>query len=266
MLNIWRRHLPYSGEVNSWDEGEEQSPTDISAIPEILRAEQGDGVEQCDVLQELIGNRLAASEDGFEGMEPHPVKLSKLKAYYEREEKRVLSLLSKRRTVKIDDEYRLRMGVGSVRMNTRESMIDYHLTVANCVGLSPLLPNARSGHMFGFEMELLKPEKDLKVKHAMLGFDPAGCVLYIGRSVGRNEDVYLAMAPNEFLKGRGRACAAGYASGSPVMSRRHYRQTLMMMVHFLGKLPERSFLNVEDVYEQDLETEEPRFFDLTDAV
>ena len=56
-------------------------------------------------------------------------------------------------------------------------MIDYHLTIANYIGLSTLLPNAQSAHRFAFDLNLERPHISFKGKRAMLGFDPAGSML-----------------------------------------------------------------------------------------
>jgi hypothetical protein len=197
-------------------------------------------------------------------MPVHPLKLSKLRTFYERRDKNVVSLLAKRHEIKVDDEFCLKMGAGQLSMDTKESMIDYHLTVANCVGLSPLLPNARSDHTFGFKMDLKKQIREFKGKHAMLGFDPAGRMLFIGTR--DTEDVFLAMAPNEFLHGHIiKASPHKKAKESSRMSRRHYRQTLMMIAHFLGKLPNHSYRTVHE-FTQNLDTEETNFHSVTDAL
>jgi hypothetical protein len=66
-------------------------------------------------------------------------------------------------------------------MNIDKSMIDYHMTVANCIRLSPLLLNALSDYQFTFKMDLKRSNFTFKGKHATLGFDPAGCMLFIGQ-------------------------------------------------------------------------------------
>jgi len=142
-------------------------------------------------------------------------------------------------------------------------MIDYHLTVANCVGFSPLLPNTRSDHTYEFKMDLKKQIRDFKGKHAMLGFDPAGRMLFIGTR--DNENVFLAMAPNEFLHGHIRALPRKRTKESSRMPRRHYRQTVMMIAHFLGKLPNHSYRTVDE-FTQKLDTEDADFHKVTDAL
>jgi hypothetical protein len=143
-------------------------------------------------------------------------------------------------------------------------MIDYLLTVGNCMGFSPLLPNAVSYHRFSFDMDLNKAYISFKGKHAMLGFDPAGSMLFIGRC--NNEDVFLAMAPNQFLRGHIRPSPPGHSSASPLMSKRHYRQIVMMLVHFLALLKERPYHNVRSVYELDLDSSDANFEEITETM
>jgi len=244
----------------------EDGPTDIAAIPDELEVDKEDGrTPQSDVMKEIIGN----SEDlpnalQFYNMNTKHLKLSRLRDFYTKNDKAVVSLLSTRRNIVIDDKYTLKMGVGEIRMNTKSSYIDYHLTVGNCIGLSPLLPNTISDPFFGLELDLKKPFREFKGKNAMLGFDPAGRMLYIGRC--RTEDVFLAMAPNEFLEDNFQATPAGYSTGSSRMSRRHYRQTAMMFAQFLARMPELSFLNSAPVYNQDLDSEAAQFTNITDVL
>lgn len=98
----------------------------------------------------------------------------------------------------------------------------------------------------------------------MLGFDPAGAMLYLGRS--NDEDVFLAMAPNDFLRRRTEPCPPGHSSGSPLMSKRHYRQMVMLLAHFLARVPQQGIFNVRDVYDQDLDSSDPRFEQITNLL
>lgn len=221
---------------------------------------------QSEVLQELIGtsNRNRSTLDEFNGTRVNKLKLSLLKSLYEKGDKNAVNLLKYRHNIHIDEKFRLPFGRGQVLMNPDISMIDYHLAVANRMGLSPLLPNARSAHRFEFALDLTKPYFAFKGKHAMLGFDPAGRMLHIGRCT--NEDVFLAMAPNVFLRGEAEPFPAGHSSGSPHMSKRHYRQMVMMMAYFLGKLPDHPFLTEKQIYDQNLDSPKAEFDKITDVM
>ena len=256
-------------------------PADVSLIPHALAADKDDLTPQSEVLNEISSTAVDTSTFAqFNQIPVREIKLSKLRDFYEKGDKNnALSLMDRRHTISIDDRFRLKMGVGQIRMNTRSSMIDYHLTVANCPGFSPLLPNALSHHAFEFKMDLNKQIREFKGKHATLGFDPAGRMLFIGTR--DNEDVFLAMAPDEFLAGvvktgasrtgrpstRSSRPSRSSASGSAVMSRRHYRQTVMMLAHFLSNIPEKAYwVNREGVYVQDLDSDTPDFGRVTDVL
>ena len=216
-------------------------------------------------MKEIIGATLTLpSTVEFHNMRPRDLNLSRLKEFYTKKDKNVVSLLANRHNFIIDDDFKLKSGVGQIRMDTMSSMIDYHLTVGNCLGLSPLLPNVQSDPQFSFELDLKGQIREFKAKNAMLGFDPAGRMLYIGRC--RNENVYLAMVPNEFLEGHFIPVRAGYTSGPSLMSQRHYRQTVMMLAHFLAQVTELSFMNNEEVYDLDLDSKDPNFHGITDVL
>jgi hypothetical protein len=235
------------------------NPTDISTILAALAPYPDDTMDQSTILTEIIATTWyqQLSDERFDNAPLQKLKLSKLRHFYEKRDENVVNLLSTRHYVHVDEEFRVPLGTGQVIMDTDESMIDYHLTVANQIGFSALLPNALSDHRFSFEMDLKNPCFSFKGKHAMLGFDPAGSMLYIGRC--QNEDVFLAMAPNEFLRGHTRPSPPGHSSASPLMSKRHYRQVVMMIVHFLARVPERAFHNVNSVYELELDSLTPDF-------
>jgi hypothetical protein len=242
-------------------------PIDISIVPDDLTAYPEDMVDQSTILDEIIGNRIheKSPDQRFNDLEPEPLKLSLLQRYYERgQRKNAVDLLSTRHVIEIDDAFRVPLGTGEVLMNTDDTRIDYNLTVANCIGLSSLLPNRASDHRFAFKMDLDKQPYTFKGKHGMLGFDPAGSMLFIGHC--GNDEVFLAMAPNEFLRGYTVPCPPGHSTASSVMSRRHYRQVLMMIIHFLARLPDHAFLNPRSVYLQDLESLSPNFEFVTETM
>jgi hypothetical protein len=244
----------------------EKCPTDISIIPEALAVDEGDKrTPQSEVMKEIIATKLRLpSTEAFYNMSPKELKLSRLKEFYKKKDKNAVALLASRHRVSIDEDFTLKKGAGQICMDTKSSMIDYHLTVGKCLGFSPLLPNVQSDPQFCFELDLKSPTREFKGKNAMLGFDPAGRMLYLGRC--RNEDVFLAMAPNEFLEGHFRPTRAGYSTGSSQMARRHYRQTVMMLTHFLAEVTELSYVNNEPVYTLNLDSEVADFHGITDVL
>ncbi len=242
-------------------------PADITQIPDELVAEPDDRVKQSEVLDQIIANTLQGATyiDAFNNEQVHTLKLSQLQMLYEGENQKVVNLLSRRNTIQIDEQYRLEVGKGQISMMTDKTMIDYHLTVADRIRLSSILPNAANSHKFTFNMELKKQYRDFKGKHAMVGFDTKGKLLYIGMAM--NEDVFLAMAPNAFLSCQMDPSPPGHSTGSPLLSRRHYRQVVMMFAHFMSKIPERSWVNIHSsTYFQNLDAAEPKWWRVTNVL
>ena len=229
------------------------SLVDIAPVADVHLAELGDHVEQSRVLENIITSPLhdPANADPFTEKAVHKLRLSRLQRQYEEEDPAVIDVLSNRHKISIDKKYKLEFGTGEILMDTSQSMIDYQLVVANAIGIDILLPNVENDHRFNFEMNLKCPQKQFKGKYGMVGFDTKGCMLFIGRA--NNEEVYLAMAPNEFLLGHYEVTPAGHSSGSSTMSRRHYRQMVMMFSHFLSMISHLAYNEVGDGYGQDLE-------------
>ncbi len=130
-------------------------------------------------------------------------------------------------------------------------MLDFQLTVAKQMGFSPLLPNGTNAHMFSFKMDLKRPTHKFYRKHSMIGFDTTGSILYIGQAI--NVDVYLAMAPNSFLTRFTPACLPRYSTGLSIISIRHYQQIVMMLAHFLGKIPDQAYYTLNNPNDIDLD-------------
>jgi hypothetical protein len=243
-----------------------KNPFRLSDVPLEWVAYPEDSLAQSTILTNIVGTAAYddSSKEVFDNTPKRKIRLSKLKAMYDAQDPAAVNLLHNRHFIRIDDEFSVPLSTGRIIFKSEESMIDYHLTVANCVGLSTLLPNAESAHRFAFYLDLHKPFVSFKGKHAMLGFDPAGSMLNLGTC--NNEDVFLAMAPNEFLRGRTRPSPPGHSSASPLMSRRHYRQIVMLFAHFLAKLPNKPYYNLRDVYRQDVDSQKPDFAKITNVM
>ncbi|KAH8978533.1 hypothetical protein EDB86DRAFT_2836679 [Lactarius hatsudake] len=250
----------------SWEEEgkeggrNEGGPVDISEVPEDMEVEAEEKMGQREVLKEILATRLEdwGVEDLFNEKRAHKLKLSDLRRQYLMEEKerrqKGLRTLMVRNQIVIDTDMKLPVGKGQVIMTTDRTMLDYELTVGSEVGLGAVLPNARSAKHFMLELDLQQPLREFRGKRGMVGFDTEGKMLYIGRAW--NEDVFVAMAPNTFIRCEEEPCGAGYNTGRPQLLRRHYRQVVMMFAYFMAKIPELSFATPRgrSVYELNLES------------
>ncbi|KAH9032220.1 hypothetical protein EDB84DRAFT_1438686 [Lactarius hengduanensis] len=280
MANAARESL-LSEEIRSdksWEEegkevgGKEGGPVDISEVPEDMEVDAEEKMGQGEVLTEILANRLEdwGEEDPFNDKRAHKLKLSALQRQHLMEEnerkQKALRLLTVRNEIEIDADMTMPVGKGQVIMTTERTMLDYELTVGSKVGLGAVLPNARMAKHFMLELDLQQPLREFRGKRGMVGFDTKGKMLYIGRA--RNEDVFVAMAPNEFIRCEEEPCGAGHKTGRPQLSRRHYRQVVMMFAYFMAKIPELSFVTPDgrSVYELDLESARVKWDEVTNVL
>ena len=250
-------HSPYSPlsptpDSDNDDTEPSKGPTDATEIPDAFASDSpiNQETQQDEVLNEIIGT-VPVKTDSFADMKRGILKLSEMKKLYNRSSKHAIDKLSQRWRIEIDDDMRLRVGTGKVLMDTDETMLDYTLIVAKCMGLVALIPNMVTANQFIFEMDLKKPYREFKGKHGLVGFDTKGRMLYIGKCM--NEDVFLAMAPRSFVANEQEPRPAGYSSGSSRMSTRHSRMVTLMLLHFLPKTRHRSFAVNGDIYKHDID-------------
>lgn len=253
--------IKYSGDEDTHlnqNECESPGPADITEIPKTFETDSDDRVSQSEVMMEIVATADdACNTDKFNNMGVRKLKLSRLEQHYDDKDTRVVNALSNRHTIEIDEHFLLKPGSGQVNMRTDKTMLDYHLTVANSIGLASLLPAETNAPRFLFEMDLRKQYRDFKGKHAMIGFDTKGKMLYIGKCL--NEDVFLSMAPNDFLSNNAELAPPGFTTGSPLMTRRHYRQIVMMFAFFLQRLTGGGFFNHKEVFDLDLDSTKPNW-------
>jgi hypothetical protein len=124
--------------------------------------------------------------------------------------------------------------------------IDLKIFVGKGLGLGGMMPNQHTLHTYEFELNLRRPDRQFNTKFAQLGFDPVGCMLWIGRSPNA-EDVWLAWAPNNALDGTEGDVTAGTCSGDTKMAEEHYRRAVMFLATCISEIRYRDAL-VEDEY------------------
>jgi hypothetical protein len=240
-------------------------PADIANVPEEFETDPDDQLDQAEVMREINAGTPydEANVDAFNAMKPKTLKLSTLKRFFDEENDAAVNTLNRCHKILVDEDFKVKFGAGELKMDTNKTMLDYHLTVANSIGLGSLIPTSSSTR-YSFQLDLKKPYRDFKGKHAMTGFDTKGRMLYIGQCA--NEDVFMAMAPDELLSGHSKMCAAGHSTGRSTMTSRQYRQLVMMFAHFLAKIPTMGFFNISSVYKMDLEGAEPNWDEITNIM
>ena len=255
-----------SSQHDGQDDDYGTGPTDISALPDSLLADPGDALSQSSLLNEIraASIRDTATLDAFNSLKPKPLYLDHLRHRYEDSDPNVVSYLSNRHFISIDNDLRVPVGSGQLHIATDVTMIDYHLTVAKNIGFASILPNSATNHRWQLELDLHKPNRPFKGKHALVGFDTKGRLLYVGSAI--NEDIFVAMAPNAFFRPNFSPDPPGHSSGPSQMTTRHYRQVVMMFAHFLTHIPERHFALWRSVYDQDLSSPHHNWGNITSTM
>lgn len=129
------------------------------------------------------------------------------------------------------------------------------MIVGKSIGLSVFIPLSPSP-TFTLTLNLKLPIREFRSKYGTLGFDPTGCMLWIG--TGHAEDLWLAMAPNAYFDGDGTNFEMSEGYGDTRLSTVHYRIVVSFMNHVLIQIPGRAFYEF-DPYAVDLDAAEPNF-------
>jgi hypothetical protein len=181
-------------------------------------------LDQSDVLEGLFRGRLNLSSTTrtFEREKAYDIKLTRFGELYERgHHSQATRLLKKRVRIDLDDDDSvIHSHDPSLLWHCQNFFLDYLLLVSDKIGLHAILPNTRNVPDYTFKMQLDQPYRTFRTKHAALGFDPKGSMLFVGFQ--NNEHVWIAMAPRANLRRTGDEVPTGTCSGSTRMKTRHY--------------------------------------------
>lgn len=221
-------------------------PFDVTLAPTTLEVK--DRLSQNVALQAAL---LAPSTelDGTESFKTQPRITKPLsffrRLYKEKQSRMALDMLAKRvqvdfgscsMTVPTDDP--------DLVWNLDNTYLDLRICVGADLGLGGLLPNQQVNHNYLMKLEF-KREREFSPKFAILGFDPAGSMVWIGRSPA-SEDVWLAWAPREALQTACKDIPVGTCSGPSTMSISHYRMGVMFIAAMLQQIAYRDIVVSHD--------------------
>ena len=168
-------------------------------------------------------------------------------AYYKQmyEEQRcgqaVQSLLKRHRVNATSSSFNVAPASENLSWSIHRHFIDLKIFVGKGLGLGGMMPRNHTLHTYEWELNVRQPERQFNTKFAKLGFDPVGCMLWIGRSPNA-EDVWLAWAPNTALDRTEDEVPAGTSSGPTTMTEAHYRRVVMFLAHCIAGIRYRDAL------------------------
>ncbi len=230
-------------------------PYDLTILGE--RLFEPDSVSPQDLYHAICDiGPVSAPDLGYMKLPRYNVQLSTLRsAYTTGNSRKAISLLGRRCLFQIDDEYIVDVDDPKYCFTAKNSFLDFFMIVGKSIGLSVFIPQSPSP-TFTLTLNLKVPIREFRAKYGTLGFDPTGCMLWIG--TGYAEDLWLAMAPDAYFDNDSAKFEMSEAYGDTRLSTAHYRMVVSFISHALTKIPGRAFYDFEP-YAVDIEAAEPNF-------
>lgn len=233
-----------------FDTAEEQQdliiPFDVGLPPDTLLSDDPPSQEQ--VFQAAVFNADFDhdEEDTFDAQPKQNRNLRYYKHMYERGDSiRAVTSLENRAEIKFrDSSFVTPASSPDLAWMHHGHFLDLMIFVGDGLGLGALMPNLRVHHNFEMTIDLSQPYRTFSTKFAKLGFDPTGCIQFIGRSPA-SEDVWLAWTPRVISEAE--ESVIGVSTKSTALSTRRSRMAYMFLVKMLQEIGVRDIL-VLDMY------------------
>ena len=201
-----------------------------------MHLEIHDSLTQHEVTESLQHIPLSEHERSYFLQDPIFLDLKHMRNDFENNRVYMaLTKLMKRANMSIPADYRMDVDDPYLLWNCDSSYLDFFNCVSKGIGLDAFIPNTATVHNYEFSFSLNYPSRNYRSKYAKLGFDPAGAMLWIGRTPAA-EDAWIAMAPNDSLDLNCPLVPPGTSSGATRMKPEHYR----ILTSFLSCMFRRS--------------------------
>jgi hypothetical protein len=213
-------------------------PHDLAALGKHLI--NADSLDPQEVYNGLCDKESADIQvEGYNRLPQIEVSLTSLKSAYEQCDKaRARSYIHKLCKLKIDDDQKVDPDSPDYCFSADKSYLDFFMIIGNRPGIDMFLPKVTPA-LFSIKLNLKQPIKEFRAKYGMLGFNSSGAMLYIESQP--SEDLWIAMAPNEFFEGQGHF-EMNEAHGDTRLSDRHYRILISFLIFILLKLRNHNFI------------------------
>ncbi|KAM6489215.1 hypothetical protein JOM56_015385 [Amanita muscaria] len=212
---------------------------DVAQPPDHMETEDQPD-QQITLTAALSAAAAAATEshaERFHAQAKHSQRLEYFAAMYEKDDNRsAIQSLLQHHEVTITDSNLI---VNALNDQLAWHLVSHYLNLQICVGaglgLAAMLPNITMHHTMEFWLDLKQQAWRFGAKYAKLGFDPTGCMLWIGRS-STGEDTWLAWVRNESLWDEAEDIPPASGKEGTVMSKKHYRMVVMFLAEMLTKI------------------------------
>jgi hypothetical protein len=225
---------------------------DVAHPPAHLEVEAEEQPDQNLTLMAALSQAAAASAgDQIELFQAQWKKTRQLDyfadMYERRDDRKALQSLFQRHNIGLEgSKHVVNAEAEDVVWDMNAHYLDLQICVGNGLGLAAMLPNIAMHHAIEFRLDLKQQSRRFNAKYAKLGFDPTGCILWIGRS-SSGEDSWLAWVPKENLWEDAVDVPPGKGKEDTTLSKSHYRMVTMFLSEMLHSIQYRDVI-VTDRY------------------
>lgn len=207
-------------------------PFDLSIVPENLEVD--DALPQSVVQDAILSMQLGDVDESarFYAQAPTFRSLGYLRRIYESTDKaKASSLLSSRHRIQYDHpDYVTPPNSHNVRWSVDRHYIDMLVCVGRDIGLGAIIPNQIINSLYSIQLNFRQRNKEFKAKHNRLGFNPTGCMLWIGNMPSSSDDVWIAWAQENSDDDDNATIPS-----NTCLSEKHYRIVIMFFAFVLSK-------------------------------
>ena len=213
-------------------------PFDLSIVPDNLQVEDAlpQSVAQDAVLSAHLGDLEESAR--FYAQTPTIRSLNYLKRVYERNEKaKAYKLLSSRNRIHYEDpECVTPTDSLEVNWSIDRHYVDMLVCVGREIGLGAIIPNQQMNSLYAIQVDFRNRNKEFRAKHNRLGFDPTGCLLWMGK-MPSGDDMWIA-----FVQESDDFEQDDIIPSSTCLSERRYRIALMFFAFVLSQCGYRDII------------------------
>lgn len=219
------------------DDGDHDEPFDVTAVPELLNAD--DAPSQYEVQHAMYGHGDGQPSDHltmFNSRRPTTIRFNELQLCRQRNStQHAISTLSGRHQLLIEDDHRVDHTDPNTVLATGPHFLDFVMYIGGHQGLDSLSPNVEVDQTWSFQLDFSMIRRLWpKGKSSTLPFDSHGRLMHIGKV--HQEQVWLVMAPNEWLQEDPNFNATGNWPILPAQTTAMETQHSMMIMMFIAKM------------------------------
>ncbi|TFK71093.1 hypothetical protein BDN72DRAFT_937466 [Pluteus cervinus] len=223
------------------DEGEELQGFQLHEVPESVTV--ADPVAQEELLPYLNIESLVDLDGGlpYDAHRIERIPLSHFQRVFEvKHKEQALNLLRKRVKLEVDERYRIAGTDKNLLWQFPGHYLDYILTVSKGPGLDACLP--RTIPALGFTITIHpREDRDFNARYGPLGFNPDGCMFYLGAAP--SGDLWLALKP--VIESDDKEEPDVRRTRAARMSRNHWKLVYMFVAYALQLLPEQPYFFIQ---------------------